>query len=364
MAARLWPLAKDGAHRRRGARIFAAHYVGPSRGGYIGIAAQVGLTRERIRVLMGRLLRAARSSPLQAPVALERLEALRAALPLPIELLQERLAPQLGRGCDVEDLLRFVEQVLQAKTDVRRQNIWFGGRNTTILHDATDRAPWPGLALRLARAHVERLGSAHPELIAGALAQHYDRHPPAADLIATLRLHPGFTPLVHGWFTLSETETWIDIKVRKLFAAGAVQVPIDDLMSAIASDWRYVGAQDKPPPMLPHHHVVIALLRTRPWISLNHRYAITLRDPAAIDGALTAVEQAMVARLQECSGVTAARDLVRSGAASGRTAAAARMALALSPVFVPLGQQLYALRAQRIDPLALAKATKARRRNS
>ncbi len=368
-----FPDRRIDAGAQRDADLFACRYgVGGAEGNTLNeLAAPLGITRERVRQIIEKLIE--RSSQFEFDIPVLDALALQCAphLPCPVSVLNSQLRAQLGEYLTLQGASTFANDLL-GKRIVRmsepishpggsRIDLWAYGPGEDDVALADDVK-----AVRsTAYAMIRSCGVAHLPTVAGTVSLAHGRN--YTSVVNMLQSVDGFEWLdADGswfWFGSERPSHNIILSVaRKIFAVARGRVDIDDLLAAIMRFRSRTATvefdRDRTLMLIPPIHIARAVLERVSWLHVvqhdDYRANATL-NPAM---ELSETELRLVAALEARDGV-ASRFELRS-ALNDIKLITFSAALMTTPVVRLVSHGVYAIIGRPVDPTAFARATSPR----
>lgn len=349
------------------ATMFAARYgvSGPDATTLQDIGNRFGLTRERVRQILERMLERARGASFSLP-AFTRLRTAVSEAGVCLVADFESAHAQLLGGVSLADADRFAREVLG--TNVASIVSKSFGRTGQGLQPALASRSTPDLAASLrdaARRMTRSSGAAHALTVVGMVSEDLGQAVSLADAKQALRVIEGMEWLTEhqDWFWLGADavlQNRVLEAVRKILATAATRVDVEDLHQGICRSRRTFYRNEpraRPPELEMPQDVLRVILARVPWLSVVQKNDFVLREPLRREDVLNSSELAVVEVIKEFGGATVwhvlNRRLVDSGVFSPPSL---HMVLAHSPVVKPLGYGIYGLRGIDVSREAYAAA--------
>ncbi|WP_321809182.1 MULTISPECIES: helix-turn-helix transcriptional regulator [unclassified Burkholderia] len=368
-----FPDRRIDAGAQRDADLFACRYgVGGAEGNTLNeLAAPLGITRERVRQIIEKLIE--RSSQFEFDIPVLDALALQCAphLPCPVSVLNSQLRAQLGEYLTLEGASTFANDLL-GKRIVRisepisqpggsRIDLWAYGPGEDDVALADDIK-----AVRsIAYAMIRSCGVALLPTVAGTVSLAHGRN--YTSLVNMLQSVDGFEWLDADrswfWFGSEKPSHNVILSVaRKIFAVARGRVDIDDLLAAIMRFRSRTATvefdRDRTLMLIPPIHIARAVLERVSWLHVvqhdDYRANTTL-NPAM---ELSETELRLVAALEARDGV-ASRFELRSALHDIKLITFSA-ALMTTPVVRLVSHGVYAIIGRPVDPTAFARATSPR----
>ena len=168
----------------------------------------------------------------------------------------------------------------------------------------------------------------------------------------------------NGWFSIGDTSTSaIASRIKKVFAVGASDVTVSQIVEALATDGRFLNRHDETRSLaVPPFNVVQAMVKSWPWVTSLQSTRLRVSQDSEAEVELSDLELLLIKVIEDNGGVAAACQLYSEGE---RSAAGSKIAIAVclsnSPVIWKLEQGIYAIRARLINTRALDNARIAHR---
>lgn len=359
-----------GERQQQFLRAFGLRYlvpVGPARS-YEEVGRVLGVTRQRVGHLLGRMLEAVRGE-LATPALWKLLDRLppeggRALVDLQAAAAEDGL---LGAGAGLEALLQLARD-LQLETVVKvaprpspasrlSDSQMDGPRREPYLvaHAAGEPDPvWGGPALRAVEKEIRAVGACSLVGLAGGLVMGGLPVPGRESLLSCVQGMPGFRWLDRngGWFTVMDAgeRSALALEVRKVLGVAGGPVHLDQLVIAVARGFRETSL----PPMA----VIKSLFEQWAWV---HELPRTNRFSVVTEGdwgaALSEIELATLGVAERHNGVFSRMDLTLGLEVElGVSRKAVDDLVTTSPIVVPVEQGIYQLAGRKLKIEALVAA--------
>lgn len=356
------------ALRQRDADIFAARYG--ARGAHMKtleqIGASMGMTRERTRQILERMVTHTRTIRFHVPAFAALRSACAALVPERIDRLPDLLREQLGEHMTLEDAIAFGNEVL-GQSLVR---LIPGERlpakdalSIAIADDADPESYITGLkAVRnRALAMIRSCGAAHVGTVISAAEGASAADAPS--LAKTLSLLPQFEWLDtdRTWFWFGETLPGKNILLtmaRKVFSVARGRVEITTLLQALVRMRSRIAANDYDRPrdlmVVPPVHVAKAIFSSRSWLEVMQHDDYRIREPIAPEDVLSETELRIFQTLEANGGVATFGELLAASPDILKVTFA--LSLSGSPCFYRPSRSVYAITGRPLPPAAFARA--------
>ncbi|WP_367315532.1 helix-turn-helix domain-containing protein [Burkholderia gladioli] len=361
------------AGAKRDADLFACRYGVNGEGGTTlnELAAPLGISRERVRQIIEKLIEQSARFEFDIPVldTLQHVCALH--LPCPVSLLNNKVHTQLGENLTLEGACAFANDLL-GKRIVRmsepvsqpgglRIDSWAYGPSENDIVRVEDVK-----AIRsISYAMIRSCGVAHLPTVAGTASLTQGRECPS--LANMLQLVEGFEWLDadRSWFWFGPEKPGHNIILsvaRKVFAVARERVDIADLLAAIMRFRTRTATAEfdrgRTLMLIPPIHVARAVLERLPWLHVvqyDDYRASTPLDPTM---ELSETELRLVTALEARDGVASRFEL--RVALHDIKLITFSAALMTTPVVRLVSHGIYAITGRPIDPTAFARATSPR----
>nr|WP_261320089.1 helix-turn-helix domain-containing protein [Burkholderia sp. AU32357] len=368
-----FPDRQIGSGAQRDADLFACRYgVSGAEGNTLNeLAAPLGITRERVRQIIEKLIEKSSQFEFDIPVLDALVLQCTPHLPCPVSLLNSQLRTQLGEYLTLEGASAFANDLL-GKRIVRisepiaqpgglRVDLWAYG----LSEDDVTLADDVKAVRSVAYAMIRSCGVAHLPTVAGtALLAHGRDYTSVTNMLESVE---GFEWLDADrswfWFGSEKPSHNIILSVaRKIFAVARGRVDIDDLLAAIMRFRSRTATvefdRDRTLMLIPPIHIARAVLERVTWLHVvqhdDYRANTTL-SPAV---ELSETELRLVAALEARDGV-ASRFELRSALPDIKLITFSA-ALMTTPVVRLVSHGIYAIIGRPVSPTAFTRATSPR----
>lgn len=361
------------AGAQRDADLFACRYgVKGAEGTTLNkLAAPLGITRERVRQIIEKLIERSSQFEFDIPV-LDTLQLVCAShLPCPVSLLNNQVRTQLGEHLTLEDACAFANDLL-GKRIVRmsepvtqpggsRIDSWaYGPSEDDVVHIEDVKA-----VRSVAYAMIRSCGVAHLPTVAGTAPLTHGRG--CTSPANMLQSVTGFEWLDadRSWFWFGPEKPGHNIilsVVRKVFTVARGRVDIADLLAAIIR-FRSRAAtaefdRDRTLMLIPPVHIARAVLERLTWLHVVQHDDYRVSAPLNPAVELSETELRLVAALEARDGV-ASRFELRSALPDIKLITFSA-ALMTTPVVRLVSHGIYAIIGRPINPTAFVRATSPR----
>lgn len=349
-------------------RCFAERYgvLGESQSTLESIGTRAGLTRERIRQIIKRMIERSTDLDIRTPLLDSLADECAKLAPASIAKIDSELAVLLGESLSVESAQRFASEIL-GKRVVSFASTGYAGALSApqlVITSWTEEDDAMLKALRSVSLKMIRgSGAANIYYVCGMASEVLQRHTSLSLARTLIALVPDFEWLIEdeGWFWFGDGngENRLQNVVRKVMAASGRKIDIDQISQAFSRSYRENYRSDdsqsfsiEAPPK-----VLLEVLQRTPWLTCIQYNDFSANDKAELDGVLSDVEVETISCIQSNGGVAAKYEIDHHVCETlGVTVVATATALAKSPCFVQPAMGLYAVIGVEIDPSAYLRA--------
>lgn len=350
----------------RAADIFALRYgvAGEDASTLQAIGDVFGLTRERIRQIVEKMVERLFINKVKTPIIDKLFEDILTYLPASVADIDQHFREQLGEALSVESLDRFSREIL-------------GKGHVQITEKPGGMAlPWEKVVINplnhnenkvraIRNASFEMIrscGGAQMNWVAGTAAWQCGEFISAHDVQQACRMISGFNWLVEedGWFWFGE-DTPGDNRVlalsRKMLAVANRRLDVEDVQQGLARARRYNYDPNRPRPIMfeTPSTVITAILSQMSWVKVIQSDDF-IADPAIpVESVLSESELEMFNLMHQAGNVMARHELKK--ALSGNfTDIMMAINLDNSPIFAWLDIGVFALRGRKLGVAAIQRA--------
>lgn len=361
LALRLASVAYSAENVSRNAQVFIARFVSTeqSEATLQAIATPLGLTRERVRQIVDKMLAHRWLFRIRSDVAQSLLADLTNATPIAESFADSHFSPRLGVGIGTAAMLRYARDALGLSLSFEWQDRKGADRQLT-LGGATD---WWMQCRALARRMIRVRGAAHLPSVYVETIRQVEFPIDLSKFVATLEGADGFEWLEPGewfWFGMDDGSNNPLEMVEAILRSAEHRLDIEVIHAGLTRA-RPRNAVSTTSSVAPPVHVLLALLQRCPRFLCvqgdDFELATDAPSTAPYEADTETSADAVVAYLETRSGLAAkielTEDLVDTGAMNAVTLS---VALASSPLISRVQLGIYAIRGRSLDPERFAEA--------
>lgn len=328
------------------------------------IGDRYGLTRERIRQIVQKMVD--RSAKLRLKTEhLDKLpDIIRPILPAPVDVVDIKAREILGESLSIASVDRFCREILGrnlvALTDkpADMTHSWPLTVIDPLTHDMDRIRAVREAALRMIRS----CGAAQALFVAGAAGEILGRGVLPAEAIQDCQMVPGFEWLMEkdGWFWFGEVpeNRLISIAIKILVSAGQ-RVDSEEIVAGFARSRRvhYEPGRQRPYMLEPPQQVVVEILRRVQGVQNVQHDDFLLTNRIPIEAVLSDAEQAVHSLMRSNGNIVSRHMLNMQLVETGKVKfMALQVSLDNSPIYRQLDRGVFALRGSALSAQALRAA--------
>lgn len=307
-------------------QIFAQRYgvAGHERSTLQAVGTAFGLTRERVRQIVARMLDHLQGTTIEAAQISRLGRDLEPLLPMSLREADHRFRAQLGEDLSLLDVDTFAREVLGRSFfqyvggDPSRPGVWTddhllpaGGGDDALIRAVRDKS------IEMIRAN----GAAHVFFVAGAVGEVLARGVTPDEVRSTLKLITDLQWLNEedGWFWFGEsTENRLLTVAKKMLTAARGRLDVEEILAGAMHSRRYFtnthalrngGVQHV---VEPPWEIVREVLSATSWCKTIQYNDFVLIEESKEDGVLSEVEKALLAKIRKEGGVVSYRALKKA----------------------------------------------------
>ncbi|MBO9357675.1 helix-turn-helix domain-containing protein [Bordetella petrii] len=351
---------------RRLADIFALRYGvgGEEHTTLQAIGDRYGLTRERIRQIVEKMVERTARMQLLTPHIDRLAEEIRPLLPATVEAVDTQLRGRLGERLSIESVSRFCREILGrnivALTDrpAEMAYLWSPTVIDPETHDVARIRAAREAALRLIRS----CGAAQAMFVAGAASEITGMGMTPDEVMQGCRMVPGFEWLSErdGWFWFGEgNENRLVTIALKVLAVSGRRVDAEEILASFIRARRgyYPPEQLRPYLIEPPLQIVVEVLRRVKGLKNIQSDDFLLDKLVPVETVLSDAELAVYNLMRDNGNIISRHTLVTELVKTGKVKLMAlHVSLNSSPIYRQLDRGVFALRGATLNPASLRDA--------
>lgn len=330
------------------------------------VGDRYGLTRERIRQIVDKMVERTARMQLLTPNIDRLAEEVRPLLPATVDAVDAQLRERLGERLSIESVSRFCREILGrnivALTDrpADMAYIWSPTIIDPDTHDVDRIRAAREAALRLIRS----CGAAQAMFVAGAASEITGAGITPSEVIRDCRMVPGFEWLSErdGWFWFGEgNENRLVTIALKVLAVAGRRVDAEEILAGFIRSRRGYYPPEKLRPYLiePPLQVVVEVLRRVNGLKNVQSDDFLLDKPVPVETVLSDAELAVYNLMRDNGNIVSRHTLVTELVKAGKVKPMAlHVSLNSSPIYRQLDRGVFALRGAALNPASLRDAQK------
>lgn len=330
------------------------------------VGDRYGLTRERIRQIVEKMVERTARMQLITPNIDRLAEEVRPLLPATVDAVDAQLRERLGERLSIESVSRFCREILGrnivALTDrpADMAYIWSPTIIDPVTHDVDRIRAAREAALRLIRS----CGAAQVMFVAGAASEITGTGITPSEVLRDCRMVPGFEWLSErdGWFWFGEgNENRLVTIALKVLAVAGRRVDAEEILAGFIRSRRGYYPPEKLRPYLiePPLQVVVEVLRRVKGLKNIQSDDFLLDKPVPVETVLSDAELAVYNVMRDNGNIVSRHTLIAELVKAGKVKPMAlHVSLNSSPIYRQLDRGVFALRAAALNPTSLRNAQK------
>lgn len=363
----VWSELTQAEHRW--AEIFATRYgVNGAEAATLEAGGQrVGLTRERVRQIVDKMV----SRAAQLPVPSKQFDLLHAEVmrlaPASTTEIEKMLRGLLGDKLGLADAQRFAAEILAKKVATFSTAPWAVNKSSkdfVLLFDQVENEPLLRSTRSVCMGMIRACGAANMYYVCGVVGQEVGNPIALEDVIKTARRVAGFEWLSekHGWFWFGEdvSDNRLLNVTRKVMAAAQRKVDVGEIHTAMGRSQRFLSNKNEVNKFLVEVplHILTKILQKVSWLTCIQKNDFMVCNDEAVADCLSDIEKAVLDVIRSNDGVALKYEIdMHVKSKIGVTDIGIVMALAKSPCFVQPAHGLYSVCGCDISYQAMEKAT-------
>ncbi|MBO1112130.1 hypothetical protein GG851_04200 [Bordetella petrii] len=328
------------------------------------IGDRYGLTRERIRQIVEKMVERSARMQLLTPHIDRLADEIRPLLPATMDAVDTQLRGRLGERLSIESVSRFCREILGrnivALTDrpADMAYLWSPTVIDPATHDVTRIRAARDAALRLIRS----CGAAQAMFVAGAASEITGTGLTPDEAMQGCRMVPGFEWLSErdGWFWFGEgNENRLVTIALKVLAVSGRRVDAEEILASFIRARRgyYPPEQLRPYLIEPPLQIVVEVLRRVKGLKNVQSDDFLLDKPVPVETVLSDAELAVYSLMRDNGNIISRHTLVTELVKTGKVKLMAlHVSLNSSPIYRQLDRGVFALRGATLNPASLREA--------